>query len=349
LYGISQADAAALVRITPAALSQFESGTSRPTEATLERLSTVYGVPATFFTLSTETVHEGFFRSLRRTSVIDRRRAQAIACVAHDIATLSAGEKNFSHTSIPKHPVTAPDTSSDDIEQAASHVRMEWGMPPGPVSNVVGLLEEHGVVVVRLAFDSSDIDAFSVAFADRPVVVLVSDKSDRARSRFDAAHELGHLVLHGSEIWGTPEVEKQAYLFASAFLMPRDEICSELPNTVDWPKLFQLKRRWHVSLAALLMRARTLGRLSESAYIGAIKTASARGWRRVEPIPLGSPEEPRLLRAVLESPANIRLQRVLPHVVLDSLMLMSPLPVRQRAVQDFAQGTFAFDDPPSPN
>ena len=222
-------------------------------------------------------------------------------------------------------------------------------MPPGPVPNVVRVLEEHGVVVIRLALDSSDIDAFSVAFAHRPVVVLASNKSDRARSRFDAAHELGHLVLHGSEIWGTPDVEKQAHRFASALLMPRDPICSEMPNRVDWPTLFQLKRRWQVSLAALLMRARTLGRLSESEYLGAIKTASARGWRRVEPIPLGPPEEPQLLRAVLESPAKIALQRVLPSFVLDALMLTAPLPSPQRVVQGFAQGSFAFSEPSSQN
>jgi Zn-dependent peptidase ImmA (M78 family) len=173
---------------------------------------------------------------------------------------------------------------------------------------------------------------------------LASDKSDRARSRFDAAHELGHLVLHGSEIWGTPDVEKQAHLFASAFLMPRDAIWSELPDTVDWTKLFQLKRQWQVSLAALLMRARTIGRLSESAYLSAMKTVSARGWRRVEPIPLGEPEEPQLLRAVLESPARIALQRVLPRSVLDSLMLMTPLPVPQQVTHGFVQGSFAFNE-----
>jgi Zn-dependent peptidase ImmA (M78 family) len=205
------------------------------------------------------------------------------------------------------------------------------------------------VVVLRLAFDSSQIDAFSVAFADRPVVVLASDKSDRARSRFDAAHELGHLVLHSSEIWGMPDVERQAHSFAAAFLMPRDQIYSELPTHVDWPRLFQLKRRWQVSLAALLMRARALGRLSASAYLGAIKTASARGWRRVEPIPLGPPEQPQFLRAVLESRAKVTLERVLPRVVLDSLMTMAPLPAPPRPPQPFEQGTFEFDDLSSPN
>ena len=57
---------------------------------------------------------------------------------------------------------------------------------------------------------------------------------------------------------------------------PRDE----LPERADWTVLFQLKQKWQVSLAALLMRARTVGRMSENNYLTAIKAASARGWRR---------------------------------------------------------------------
>jgi Zn-dependent peptidase ImmA (M78 family) len=104
-------------------------------------------------------------------------------------------------------------------------------------------------VVIRLPLGSTDVDAFSLPFTHHPVVVLGTDKNDRARSRFDAAHELAHLVLHGEQIWGVKEVEKQTHTFAAAFLMPADEIAAQLPSTVDWARLFELKRHWHVSLA----------------------------------------------------------------------------------------------------
>jgi Zn-dependent peptidase ImmA (M78 family) len=75
--------------------------------------------------------------------------------------------------------------------------------------------------------------------------------------------------------------------------MPADDIAHELlPTRPDWPVLFELKRKWQVSPAALLMRARALGRMSENNYLTAVKAASARGWRTVEPVPLGSPERP---------------------------------------------------------
>lgn len=345
LRGWSQAHLASRAGMTPAALSQFESGTSRAAQATLERLSNELGVPSAFFDLAIEEVPEGFFRSTRRTPVVDRRRARAVAQIAHDVATLGEDEVNSAQTSVPKYLLGSPQTVQMDIERAASLVREEWGTPPGPIANVVDLLEANGVVVIRMPLDSADIDAFSLAFTDRPVIVLASDKADKARSRFDVSHELGHLVLHGADIWGTSEVEKQAHHFASAFLMPRDQIYEELPDRVDWPKLFDLKRLWQVSLAALLMRARTLDRISEAAYLTAVKTASARGWRRVEPVPLGPPEQPHVLARVLGSNFRPMLDRVLPKWVLDSLMFSTSIAqVPRSGVRRFDQGVFAFDD-----
>jgi Zn-dependent peptidase ImmA (M78 family) len=155
-------------------------------------------------------------------------------------------------------------------------------------------MEEHGIIVASLPLDTADVDAFSLPFHDRPVTILGADKGDRARSRFAAAHELGHLILHGERVWGLKQVEDQAHWFAAAFLMPRDDIIDELPVRADWPTLFALKKRWQVSLAALLVRAKQLGKMDDASYLAAVKTASARGWRRLEPAPLGQPEHPTL-------------------------------------------------------
>jgi Zn-dependent peptidase ImmA (M78 family) len=174
--------------------------------------------------------------------------------------------------------------------------------------------------VIRLPLDTADVDAFSLPFPDRPVIVLGADKNDRARSRFDAAHELAHLFVHREQIWGVKEVEQQAHYFAAAFLMPADDIAHELPSRPDWPQLFDLKRKWQVSLAALLMRARMLGTMSENTYLTAIKAASVRGWRRVEPVPLGPPEQPAQLSRLLAIPSAQRMASALPSDILDALL-----------------------------
>jgi Zn-dependent peptidase ImmA (M78 family)/transcriptional regulator with XRE-family HTH domain len=322
LHGWTQAELSRRVGVTPAALSQFESGAIRPGADTRQRLADVLDVPDEFFMLELIDTHEGFFRSLRRTPVADRRKARAVAHIAHDLATHTASD----YLPPPQLPRTATPSLGHDAstpEGAAAHVRKAWGLPPGPVPNVVELLESRGIVVMRLPLVSSDVDAFSLPFPDRPIIVLGADKGDRARSRFDAAHELGHLVMHADEVWGMPEVEKQAHAFAAAFLMPANDIGPELPTQADWPQLFALKQKWHVSLAALLLRAKNLGKLPERNYVAAVKTMSARGWRRVEPVPIGDPEQPKLLRYLVESAGLANLRAALPPRVLDGMRALS--------------------------
>jgi Zn-dependent peptidase ImmA (M78 family)/transcriptional regulator with XRE-family HTH domain len=320
LTASSQAEVAERAGLTPAALSQFESGKARPTDATVARLGEALGVPTGFFELSLLDTHDGFFRSLRRTGVADRRRARAFAHIAHDLATCGDAIAQLPPPDVPRlllEDFTA--AYSVEPEGIAGEIRTAWRVHAGPIPDVVALLESHGIIVIRLPLSSTDVDAFSLPFIDRQIIVLGAEKNDRARSRFDAAHELGHLVMHGEQIWGTPEVERQAHRFAAAFLMPGNDIYDQLPERVDWPQLFALKRQWQVSLAALLMRARTLRRMNESDYLAAVKAASARGWRRVEPVPLGNPEHPQLLERLLDAPGGGHCRALLPSSVIETL------------------------------
>lgn len=317
LAGLTQAEVASRSGVTAAAISQYEGGVSRPTQDVAERLAAALSVPPRFLTLPVVDTHDGFFRSLRRTSVTQRRRARAIAHVAHDLAVQAPGA--LPAVRIPVRTLSPMSGDSEEIEATASAVRQTWDIGPGPVPDVVASLEANGVLVIRLPLETGDVDAFSLPFSDRPVVVLGADKNDRARSRFDAAHELGHLVIHGDTVWGTKEVEQQAHSFAAAFLMPANEIYDDLPSTVDWPRLFDLKRHWQVSLAALLMRARTLRKMTPETYLTAVKAASARGWRRVEPVPLGTPEQPHLLSSLIAGPKAKTVMLSLPADVIASL------------------------------
>ncbi|WP_406722003.1 XRE family transcriptional regulator [Streptomyces althioticus] len=307
LRGLTQVQLAREVgAVTAASISQFENGHTKPATSTLRRLAVALRVPPSFFAAPARPPAQdqvnGFFRSLRSTSPRDRQQALAYVHLAREI-TLEL-EK---HVALPE--LNLPRISSDegqplrspDIEQAAAQIRNHWNVPPGPVQDVVRLLEMNGIVVVRFRVGVEKVDAFCVDFPDRPVIALGADKGLRDRSRFDAAHELGHLVLHGhTGKIGDKVTESQAHEFAAAFLMPADDIRSELPERLDWPAFLRLKAKWHVSLAALLVRAKTLGVMSEHTYTQGWKALSVRGWRKAEPGPLGNPEAPVLLQRALE-------------------------------------------------
>src|SRR6185437_3223670 len=142
------------------------------------------------------------------------------------------------------------------------------------------------------------VDAFSHWYGSRPLVFLNPAKDDKARSRFDAAHELGHLVLHHDAEPGNRIVENQAHDFAAEFLMPREQIAGELPRRLDWDQLFLAKRRWGVSLKALVYRAHKLGVFGESTYRAGM--VSLARWGDPEPGDLGQREAPVLLAKAIQ-------------------------------------------------
>ncbi|MFE4496731.1 helix-turn-helix domain-containing protein [Streptomyces niveus] len=307
LRGLTQVQLAREVgSVTAASISQFENGHTKPATSTLRRLAVALRVPLSFFAAPARPPAQdqvnGFFRSLRSTSPRDRQQALAYVHLARELALELEKYVALPDLNLPRIPINEEHPlQSADIEQAAAQIRDHWNVPRGPVRNVVRLMETNGVVVVRFRVSIEKVDAFCVDFPDRPIVALGADKGLRDRSRFDAAHELGHLVLHGlTEKIGDKVTESQAHEFAAAFLMPANDIRSELPEHLDWPAFLRLKAKWHVSLAALLVRAKTLGVMSEHTYAQAWKALSVRGWRKVEPGPLGNPEVPVLLQRALE-------------------------------------------------
>lgn len=300
MKGLSQSQVAG-DEVTSAAVSQYERGLATPSTSVLAGLAERLGVRPEFFTVrDDETDVPAYFRSLRSAPSGERKRARHSVQLVRQITYVLEQRVKFPALDVPRVPVDDP---NDKITPAtaARLVRDRWNLSPGPIDNVVRLVERHGVIVAVLESGHDRIDAFSVAFADRPVIVMSAAKGKRDRSRLDVAHELGHLVMHSPADRAEKLVEGQANAFAAELLMPADEIRHELPATFDLPQLIALKRRWQVSIAALLYRARTLEVMSATAYTQAMKVMSARGWRRHEPADLGAPETPALLRKAIEA------------------------------------------------
>lgn len=111
------------------------------------------------------------------------------------------------------------DLSHDNNPAAAARtIRQYWAIGERPIGNMVKLLETKGVRVFSLAENTRNVDAFSCWRNDEPYIFLNTFKSTE-RSRFDAAHELGHLVLHkhGGARQGR-SAEHEAHLFCGLIL-----------------------------------------------------------------------------------------------------------------------------------
>jgi Zn-dependent peptidase ImmA (M78 family) len=215
--------------------------------------------------------------------------------------------------------------SADDIEKAATDVRRAWNLGVGPIPNVTRLLELHGVVVVQIPDGCNEVDAFSTWSDDRPLIFLTMTKGSTSRTRFDAAHELGHLVMHADVSPGNAELERQANRFASAFLLPSEPFIDECPRRLNWDQFYELKARWRVSLQALIKRAFDLRILSEASYRRAFVHLNKTGERqheRGEP-----PEEPATLlaKSVAELQPDFTVGDIARHIGLGEREVMTLL------------------------
>jgi Zn-dependent peptidase ImmA (M78 family) len=302
--------------ISAPAVSQIEAGKMRPSPSTVEALAAALDVPPGFFSAQwPESSAHTFFRDLRSTSVRERRRAAAQTLLLSNFIAALAQHVRMPEVDVPQVPIPRG-AAREEIEQAAQIVRRSWGLGVEPLAHVVRELERHGIAVARLTMGHQSVDAFSIWTPTRPLVLLADDKSDNyVRSRFDAAHELGHLVMHRNTEPGTKEIEGQAHDFAASLLLPESVGRELLPSRLDpagWARLAELKRTWGISMAALLYRARALRVLSPDAYQSAVRYMSSRGWRKQEPgdREMGAPEAPLLLersvrRAAIEAEMSI--------------------------------------------
>lgn len=270
------------VGVSAAAITQFERRQAKPTRAIAAQLALALGTPLEFFQeglqvprIPAESAH---FRSLRSTPALSRDRALAFAELSAAVVTVLEGYLDFPELGFGTHLVDST-ISPADIATIAHETRREMDIGPGPVPHVVRALEAAGVIVLTMPsyIDAREVDAFSTDTGRRPLVMLSPGKNDRARSRFDAAHELGHLVMHPDVEPGSKIVEEQAQTFASQFLAPDEELLPDLPPRLDWNRLLEAKFKWKISLRALAFRAHRLGVWSDATYTRANKQLSFEG------------------------------------------------------------------------
>ena len=247
---------------TVAAYESDKGGNGRdPKPETVSKLSKVLGFPPAFFygtTLEEPPIEGSSFRSL--SSLTRRHKAKGFAA-----GTLAMYLSDWiaTHYEVPEPAI--PEYSGVDSEAAAMAVREEWGLGERPIRNMVHLLEFHGVRIFSLAEDIVQLDAYSFWRDDVPYIFLNTLKSAE-HSRLDAAHELGHLVLHRNDYTKGKRIEQEANDFGSALLMPRGSLVANAPRRATLANLIAAKRFWNVSVSALAYRMHKQGLLSDWLY-----------------------------------------------------------------------------------
>jgi Zn-dependent peptidase ImmA (M78 family) len=249
--------------IAPVTLSRIVNRQQIPDERTIEALVSALGYPRAFFEqddFDPIDASAASFRSLTGMTARERDAALAAGSLAFEVMDW-VGER-----------FTLPEPDILDLGHernpvaAARMLRQHWAIGEKPIGNMIKLLESKGARVFSLAEDTKNVDAFSCWRNNEPYIFLNTYKSSE-RSRFDAAHELAHLVLHRH---GGPQgrkAETEANNFASAFLMPQADLMSVIPYVSSVDQIIQAKKRWGVAAVALAYRLNKLGLMTEWQYI----------------------------------------------------------------------------------
>ena len=233
-----------------------------PSSETVSAFARTLDFPIPFFygpTLEEPPLEGASFRALSR--ITAKLKDQAVAAGALGISLSDWIDERFTLQS-----ADIPQYDIGDPEAAAMEIRSGWGIGERPVRNMIHLLEFHGVRVFSLAEDSAELDAYSFWRERTPYVFLNTIKTAE-RSRMDAAHELGHLVLH----WKTGsrnnrQAEFEAQQFGSVFLMPAGSVLAKMQRGATLAQIIRDKRYWGVSVAALTYRLHKVGLLSDFQY-----------------------------------------------------------------------------------
>ena len=313
--GLSINDLAELLDVTKQAVSQYETSNMTPDFDKMTIITKELNFPPSYFfqeddfNISTKTT---YFRALL--SANKNARLQQITKVKHLAIIYKILDK---YVEFPKLNLidTSEFISNDEIdyEEIALKLREFWGIGTRPIEDFPYLLEKNGIVVASYPVSQNNIDAYSqkinVDGNDKYIIVLSNDKNNAARSNFDAAHELGHILLHNWDIDleelprdDFKQQEKEANNFAAAFLLPKETFLKDVSlYPRDLKYYIELKKKWKVSIAAMLMRSNKLDAINDNQYQYLVKQMTFNKWRQIEPLDnILIKKEPTLLNKSME-------------------------------------------------
>jgi Zn-dependent peptidase ImmA (M78 family)/transcriptional regulator with XRE-family HTH domain len=261
-------------------ISRLEKGSNPPDETTIAKLVRVLKFPESFFfdqdpqEIDTDAVS---FRSFSKMSA--RERDAAISAGSLGLQLNAWIEERFS---LPT-PKLLDLSYETDPEIAAYSVRQSWSIGERPIGNLMGLFETKGLRIFSLSENTASVNAFSFWRDDKPFIFLNNFKTAES-SIYDAAHELGHLVMHKhGDPKETRSAEREANAFASAFLMPAKDVRATVSTRITIDTILRAKKRWRVSAMAMAYRLNSLKLLSDWQYKSICIELGKRGFRTSEP------------------------------------------------------------------
>jgi len=295
--GMSQTDLSKKTRIPQPQLSRIEGGSMPDIEARIiKTLSEELNYPESFFTQDYKVYPPNIHYRKRET--IDQKsllRADALMNIYRFNIQELLKVVELSNQNVPriKEQYESP-------EQVAQSLRQYWRVQTGPIDKLSELLEEQGIIIVPIEFETDKIEGRSVVADTGHAIIFVNKNSSGDRQRLTIVHEVAHIIMHINSIptFGRDE-EKEAFDFAIEFLMPYHEVKHQFKGRITLEKLAQLKTVWKVSMQAILKRLQSLNVVDYNQARYLWSQFNAQNIRKKEPVYV-APEKPVLIKQMID-------------------------------------------------
>ncbi|BAL00257.1 putative Xre family DNA-binding protein [Oscillibacter valericigenes Sjm18-20] len=293
--------------ISKQSLSLYENNGNKPDYERGQSLATALHFPYEYFLQEDgcrTTTEVTYFRSLVSATKMDRTAQSLKLDFVAKMYEVLLDYIDFPPLNLPTVDFNGSDDEFDDmgneamlkeIEQIAQQVRDLWSLGDGPIQDLQYVLEQNGIIVTGFDTNEDKIDAFSqrTILDNGEVYFICVDQGSKpeGRIRFDMAHELGHILLHpwseSLDLITKEEFklrEKQANMFASAFLLPRSSFGKDvLAYPTDIKYYLWLKKKWRSSAQSMMYRSNQIGAITDNQFQYMMRQVSKQGWRLKEP------------------------------------------------------------------
>lgn len=307
-------DLAEKVNVTPMTISYYESGKRKPSMDILKELAAVLGVRISDF-LAVRNQNLVFSHGdFRKTSTLSKGQQEYVReSVEEYFSRFMTVVEILGGDVLPDTPACHVLALSTDDEENAKAMRRHLDLSAeGPVDDLIGRLEDKGILVYELQMDGSKFSCMNGFVSGRPYIAYNPEMSTE-RNRSTIAHELAHLMFVWPEDMEQSEIELKATSISGAFLFPSEDARRELGlrrRSIS-NDMTAVAAEYGISMMLLAKRAQVLEIVSDSAYKDFCIRASKMGWRNNEPsrIPV---EKPRLFAQLVGRAVNeedISLQR----------------------------------------
>ena len=293
--GIAQHELAERIKMSATNLSKIERGDIGISEEMLASIADETSFPVHFFMQQGTIIPENL--TYRRRHSVAQKLITPINAQANIIRSHIQFLTRTLNVNVPDIPSMLV-TETSNPARIARRLRQKWNIDAPVIGNLTRTMEQQGIAVVSFPFGTERVDSRTMLTDDKYPVIFLNSQLLGDRQRFSLAYELGQLVMHTfSPVPLERDISKEANAFAAEFLMPAKEISKDLSGTITVPLLAELKKKWKVSMIALLYRADDLGFITPNQKRYLLQQFNSLNIRRREPVELDLPlEQPRLVK-----------------------------------------------------